>query len=289
MKRKKMRITCCFFILFLLALSCMAIAQTDPGTAGAYTKCTYTPPANSGYAAALVWYPCNSGAARLAATTLTSGYTGSYTAVSYLADHLVTHGYIVFAMTPKNRYGNNSSWTSAHKAGIAMLKSENTRQGTTAKPNPIKGKVDTSRLQVMGHSKGGGAALLAAAQLGAGVKTVQALEPYMDFSYNLSKARAKTNFITGSADSIASPDLVVAMYNSLPDTVDRTLMYFLEMDHMVFTASGDATQKIRSNKYITAFMKYHLESNSSYQTYLYGAEHKKDANWFFGYAHNTDF
>lgn len=275
--------------LLVLMLCSMAQAQTNPGSTGSFTKCTYTPPASSGYEAASVWYPCNSGNAKLAATTLTSGYTGTYSAISYLADHLVTHGYIIFAMTPNNRYGNNASWTSAHKAGIAMLKSENTRTGTKTRPNPIRGKVDATRLQIMGHSKGGGGTLLAAADFGSGIKAAQAIEPYMDFSYNLSKTRAKINCITGTQDSIASPGQVIAMYNSLPDSVDRTLMYFLGMDHMVFTSTGNATQKARSSKYITAFMKYHLDGNSAYRTYLYGAEHKKDASWFYGYAHNMDF
>ncbi len=194
-------------------------------------------------------------------------------------------------MTPNNIYGYNSSWTSAHKSGIAQLKVENTRTGTTLSPNPIKGKVDTTKLQVMGHSKGGGGTLLASASLTTGVKTAQALEPYMDFSYNLSTTKAKTNCITGTADTIASPGAVVAMYNSLPDAVERTLMYFQGMDHMVFTSTGDATQKARSTKYITAFMKYHLDGNTAYETYLYGAEHTKDMNagWFYGYARNKDF
>jgi len=289
MKRNNLYRVIYILTFMIIALCCNAPAQTNPGSTGPYSKCTYNPPASPGYEAALVWYPCSPGSARFAATTLTSGYTGTYSAISYLADHLVTHGYIVFAMTPKNRFGSNASWTAAHKAGIAMLKAENLRPATKERPNPIRGKVDTARLQIMGHSKGGGAALLAAADLGSGIKSVQALEPYIDFAYNLRNTRARINCITGTKDTIALPDQVIGMYNSLPDSVDRTLMYFLGMDHLTFTDTGDEKQKARSTRYITAFMKYHLDGNAAYRTYLYGPDHKKDASWFYGYAHNMDF
>ncbi len=49
------------------------------------------------------------------------------------------------------------------------------------------------------------------------------------------------------------------------------------------------TNNNKAKKYITAFMKYHLEGNTSYQTYLYGAEQVKDASWFYGYKHNANF
>lgn len=289
--RKALLFTVCLVVFLALFSSLSARADNDPGEKGKYRKCTYVPPANSGYYKAMVWYPCDFASEKFAATTLTSGFTGTYPVIAYLADHLVTHGYIVFAMTPNNIYGMNASWTSAHKAGIAQLKIENTRTGTIQNPNPIRGKVDTSRLQVMGHSKGGGGALLAAADLGASVKTVQALAPYMDGRFNLRNVRAATNIMTSTADSIAKPDRVVSMYNSLPDSIARTLMFFSGMDHMVYTATGNKDYQKRTTRYITAFMKYHLDGLVAYKTYLYGADHNSRMweKWFYGYAHNIDF
>jgi len=277
-------------ILILLALSFLtfsnAQAVTAPDATGSFTKCTYTPPTNSGYSAAKVYYPCTS-TGTLAATTLTGGYTNTYSNMEWLANHLVTHGYIVYAMTPTNIYGNNPIWTSAHKAGIAMLKSENTRSAST-----IKGKVNTSKLQIMGFSKGGGGALLASAALGSGVAATQALAPYMDSSYNLSAVKAKTACYTGTSDIVAYPGNVVAMYNSLPSSIDRTLGYFNGFAHTDWmTGSSANTNGNKAKKYITAFMKYHLDGDSSYSTYLYGTAHNADmsANWFYGYAHNANF
>jgi len=267
-------------------------AQGDPGSTGPYTRCTYTPPANSGYSEAKVWYPCDATGA-LAATTLISGGTKTYSDYTNLADHLASHGYIVFAMTPANPVLlSNSAWTSAQIAGIAQLKKENTRTATSSNPNPVKGKINTARLQVLGHSLGGGGTLLAAVSLGSGIKTVQALAPaIMGSSLSLSGIKAKTNVIAGASDTVASAAIVATYYNSLPATIDRTYMYFTGVDHWTFINTGAQPYRSRVFKYITAFMKYHLDGNSSYQTYLYGAEYAKDATagWFQGYAHNLCF
>lgn len=229
----------------------------------------------------------------IAATTLVSGGTKTYADYTDLAAHLASHGYIVFAMTPANEnLLSNASWTSAQKSGIAQLKIENTRSATSSNPNPIKGKIDTARLQILGHSLGGGGTLLAANSLGSGIKTAQALMPaIMSISYSLSSIKAKTNVVAGTSDSTASPSNVVRLYNKLPDAIDRTYMNFNGVDHWSFINEGSQPNKGRIFKYITVFMKYHLDGNSAYETYLYGAEHNSDMNaaWFKGYAHNMDY
>lgn len=283
-----------FWAAMCLLMTGMAVstvnAQVDPGSTGPYAKCTYTPPANSAYAEAKVWYPC-SATGTLAATTLISGGTKVYSDYTKLADHLVSHGYVVFAMTPKNpSLLSNAAWTSAQKAGIAQLKKENTRTGTSSSPNPVKGKINTARLQVLGHSLGGGGTLLAAASLGSGIKTAQALTPaIMGSTLSLISIKARTNIIAGVNDTTALPLLVAMYYNSLPLTVDKTFMNFYGVDHWTFINTGAQPYQSRVFKYITAFMKYHLDGNSAYQTYLYGQQYTNDFNagWFQAYAHNA--
>ena len=288
---KKRNMMMAFFVLAVaFVFSGSALAVTAPDAAGPYSTCTYTPPDTTGYNGAKVYYPCNP-TGTLGATTLTGGYTNTYGDMEWIANHLSKWGYIVFAMTPNNIYGYNSSWTSAHKSGIDQLKKENTRTGTILSPNPIKGKVNTAKLQIMGFSKGGGGALLASASLGTGVKTTQALAPYMDFSYSLSGVKSKTACYTGTSDVIAAPGNVVTMYNSLPDAIDRTLGYFQGFAHTDWmTGSYANSNGNKAKKYITAFMLYHLDGNTAYETYLYGAEHTKDMNnnWFYKYARNKD-
>ncbi len=266
-----------------LAFCSMALAVTSPDANGPYSTCTYTPPDTSSYNGAKVYYPCNISGTH-GATTLTGGFTNVYGDMAWIANHLSKWGYIVFAMTPNNNWGNNPEWTNAHKAGISQLKKENTRSGS-----PIKGKVSTAKLQIMGFSKGGGGTLLASASLGSAIKTTQALAPYMDSYYNLSGIKSPTICYTGTSDIIAAPSAVVTMYNSLPGSIKKTLGYFNGFGHTQWMpGSSNNTNTNRAKKYITAFMLYHIDGNASYKTYLYGTEHNKDASWFYQYKYSSN-
>ena len=266
-------------IIFVAA--CSAIAEsgsTDPSLKGAFTRCSYKPPQNSGYLTAEVWYPCETAKGPFAATTLMAGYFNTHDDMRWLTYHLVTHGYIIFAMTHTDAMGNTPLWTNAHKAGIAMLKSENTR--TDSK---IKGLVDTSKLQIMGYGKGGGGALLASAGLGSEVKSTQALAPCMDEGYDLNEIKSATICYAGRNDENSPPGKVVSMYKDF--SFEKALAYFKNFPYSDWINTGDATNQTHAKIYITSWMKYYLDGDKKYETYLYGEQHESHlkADWFYDF------
>ncbi len=247
----------------------------DPAIAGPFTKCTYSSNlSDSGYSKAVVSYPCETDQGPFAATTLTGGFSNTKKDVEWLGNHLVTHGYIIIAMTPNNVFGFNSSWQKAHNAGIAKLRSENTRA-----ESPIQGLVRTADLQIMGFSKGGGGALLAAADQGADIRATQALAPYMDFSYDLSGIRSATIVHAGSSDIIASDRYAKEMFQALPVSVDRTLVNYRRARHLDWVGrSGNYRDRFQT--YITSWMKVYLDRDASYQSYIDGYQ-----DWFDEFVH----
>lgn len=257
-----------------------SVAPTDRGP---YTKCTYSSDnsdrngrtaqlSDRDYRDAIVYYPCEKNAGPFPATTLTGGFTNTKEEMDWVGSHVVTHGYVVIAMTPNNEMGTNIYWRQAHNAGIAKLKSENNRSGS-----PISGLVNTNALQIMGFSKGGGGTLLAASDQGAAVKSAQALAPYMDSqTYNINGVRAATICYTGTDDRVAPPQPVVRMYNSLPFSIEKTLAYFRSMPHAAWMMDGTYEQHQKALTYITSWMKVHLSGDSSYAGYIDGSQ-----NWFF--------
>jgi hypothetical protein len=250
----------------------------DPAGIGNSTTCTYVSGlSNPNYASAVVYYPCT-GSGPFSATTLTGGFTNTKEDMDWLASHLTTHGFIIIAMTPNNNLGTNPEWTAAHMAGISVLKSENSRSSS-----PIYGKVNTNALQIMGFSKGGGGALLASANMGSQIKATQAMAPYMDFAYNLNGVSSTTICYTSTADFIAFPRNVVDMYNSLPDSITRTLAYFEGISHTDWYGSS-GNYRDRMKTYITSWMKVYLDNNSAYGSYIQGNQ-----GWFFAFARNEDY
>lgn len=262
-----------------------AIAEpmaADPSLKGAFTRCSYKPPPNPGYLTAEVWYPCETAKGPFAATTLMAGFFNSHDDMRWLAYHLVTHGYIIFGMTPTDVMGNNPLWTEAHKAGIAMLKSENARGDSK-----LKGLVDTNRLQLMGYGKGGGGALLASATLGSEVKSTQALAPYMDAGYDLDEIKSATICYAGRNDDTSPPGKVVSMYKDF--SFEKALAYFKNFPYTDWINTGDAVNQTHAKIYITSWMKYYLDGDKNYETYLYGEQHESHmkAGWFYDYRRAT--
>lgn len=249
--------------------------DANPATPGPFTKCTYTSNlSDRGYSSAIVYYPCQTNQGPFAGTTLTGGYTNTKEDMEWLGNHLVTHGYIIIAMTPNNTWGTNSTWREAHNAGIAKLRSENTRTGS-----PIRGLVRTGDLQIMGFSKGGGGALLAASDQGSGIRTTQALAPYMDFSYNLSGIRSATIVHTGSSDSIAPARRGKEMFDALPTSIDRTYAEYSRASHTDWYGRS-GSYRDRFQTYITGWMKVYLDRDTSYRTYINGSQ-----SWLSDYVH----
>lgn len=271
------------YMAFALALFLGSACEPEPPPAegpaapGDYSECSYTSGlSHSDYSSARVFYPCETEDGPFAATTVTGGWTNTKEDMDWLSEHVVTHGYIVFAMTPNNNTGNNPEWERAHKAGISMLESENAESGS-----PIYGLVDTGALQVMGFSKGGGGALLASSDLGSQIQSTQALAPYMDSGYDLSGVDSATITYTGTEDTIASPGAVVDMYNSLPDAIERTLAYFDGVTHLDWVNGGSYQDRMKT--YITSWMKVYLDGDASYEEYIDGHQ-----SWFYEFAHNAD-
>lgn len=273
---------------FGAALAFCTLATTAhasaPGSNGSSTVCSYTTGLTSlSYASARVSYPCNlSGTAP--ATTLTGGFTNTKEQMYWLADHLTSHGYIVITMTPNNILGTPLNWETAHKGGIDKLKSENTRLLSA-----IRGKVDTSKLGIMGFSMGGGGTLLAAADLGTDVKTAVPLAPWLGTlipSYR--NIKAKTLIISGSSDSVAFPGIIAGYYNNLPTSITRGLAELRGADHSDFySITASSSQQTRVKTLTTAWLKSYLNGDGSYLTYLNGAAHNSNvsAGWYAQYQY----
>lgn len=263
----------------LLLGSTAANAALSPASPGADSVCSYTSGLSSwDYSSAIVTYPCNLSKSTYPATTLTGGYSNTKEDMTWLANHLTSHGYIVIAITPNNILGSPPGWATAHKGGIAKLKSETTRSAS-----PIYKKVATSKLGIAGFSMGGGGALLAAADLKKDIKTAIPLAPYLGVSSpDYSSISAKTLIQAGANDTISYPSVVASYYQSLPTSLTRALTTFRDASHLDWINSGSATQHARFKTLVTSWMKLYLDGDSAYQTHLDGAEHDRHLaeDWF---------
>lgn len=267
--------------LTFAAFAATAQAGPAPGSSGGQSVCNYSTGLTSlSYSSARVSYPCNlSGTAP--ATTLTGGFTNTKEDMYWLANHLSSHGFIVITITPNNILGTPLNWETAHKGGVDKLKSENTRL-----LSPIRGKVDTNKLGIMGFSMGGGGTLLAAADLGTQVKTAVPLAPWLGTlipSYR--NIKAKTFIISGASDSIAFPGTIRGYYNNLP-SITKGIAEVRGASHLDwFGITASSSQQTRFKTLTTAWLKSYLQGDTSYLPYFSGANHNANvsAGWYTQY------
>ena len=252
-----------------------------PDAQGPKSVCDYSLGLSSlSYASARVSYPCDlSGPAP--ATTLTGGYTNTKEQMYWLADHLSSHGFIVITMTPNNTLGTPLNWETAHKGGVDKLKDENGRLLSA-----LRNKVDTSKLGIMGFSMGGGGTLLAAADLGNEIKTAVPLAPWLGtLSQTYRNITAKTLVVSGSSDLVAFPGTIAGYYSNLPTNITRGWAEFTGVSHNDFySIAASSTYQTRIKSLVTSFLKVNLAGDTSYQSYLNGANH--NASWYTNYQYH---
>ena len=110
--------------------------------------------------------------------------------------------------------------------------------------SPINGKVDTTKLAIMGHSLGGGAALAAAQELGSEIKAVIPLMPYCcelgaSFEGDYSGLTVPTLIFSSSEDTVAPPaGHARALYDSIADSTNKAYIEFAEGTHNLPTNGG---------------------------------------------------
>jgi predicted dienelactone hydrolase len=216
--------------------------------------------------------------------TFTGGITNVKEQVAWLADHVVTYGFVLIVMTPTNNMSVTTDvWKNAMLGGLDMLESENNRPSS-----PIYNLVDTNRLGIMGFSMGGGGTLKAANAVGSRIKTALSLAPHEDpvdpsMYTNISVPTVVT---TGTNDSICPRDSVKAIFDCLPDDLERLFVNFTDAHHVDWMdLLGDATTHDRFKTFVVAWLKYYLEGDPSYETYLSGQMHdlQDAAGWFTEY------
>lgn len=218
----------------------------------------------SGASAAKLYYPANLSSV-VGATTMSAGYTQNLSNVEWLSTRLAQQGYVVLGMTPSNNWGMVSGWITMHKNGISKLQQLNSSHAA------LRGKIDTNKLQISGHSKGGGGSLAAAAQLGGSVASVVAMAPYCGGEYSMSSLRsmrANTFIQAGGGDTLATNSMTREEYGYLPGTISKMYQEYSGMSHMSFTngATGSTANTLSTDT--IAWMKYYLDGDTSKKSTL---------------------
>ncbi len=254
---------------FSLSASSERLSLPDPGKTGTYNVKTYTPKASaSGYKSAIIYYPSESTGNLLPAITLSGGFTNVKEQMSWLGQHLASHGLVTIVFTPtSNTVGDAQIWANGHKASLETLVKEQSLASS-----PLYGRINLKRMGVSGYSYGGAGAILAANQK---PDLVAAAVPLCAYQPARPTSPIPYLFVTGTADSVASPAAILRVYNSTSTGQPKAFARFNGVSHFDIINGGRYHESIA--RYVTAWSLRFLADNLDYSVYLNGDIAKKNA------------
>ncbi|KJS33648.1 MAG: hypothetical protein VR64_02680 [Desulfatitalea sp. BRH_c12] len=243
-------------VLFVAASLIFFFNACEPGGGNVGT---YDISSGSGISSARVFYPNNiSDLSSVGATTLSSGMGGSKEGMYWLAEPLAEAGMVVIAVSASDNQ-TVGGYERAHKGGLALLAAENQRSGS-----PIRGKIGQSG--IIGYSKGGGAVINVASELGDDVRTCVALAPWSPSPTR--NHTAATMILTGTTDAIAPAYMGSGAYESLPAGVPKLYASMIGEGHFYWNSRSTLGSE---TDFIKAWLQYYLENNqSAYSVYSNG-------------------
>lgn len=247
-------------------------------TDGAYQVGMYTDlPDVPEFGDATIYYPIDA-PGRVGGVAISPGYTERQSHIEWWGPRLASHGFIVLTLDTNTPQDRPELRADALIAAVELMRSEDTRDGS-----PIRGRVDARKMAVMGHSMGGGGALIAADRMGDDLRASIPYTPWQPEG-NFSRTTAPTLLIAGSADRIAGVgDHAWPHFQSLPTSLPRVYMEFDEGDHFIAdTTRGADLPTI--GRYAIAWLKLYVDGDERYRDFIFGDARTGDEGKFSRYV-----
>jgi dienelactone hydrolase len=227
-----------------------------------------SPAAAAGYGGGTISYPTDTSEGPFGAVAVCPGYTGVQRSMQWLGPRLASNGFVVIVIDTLSPTHNAEQRAVQLIAALNQVIAFSSTVG-----HPLLGRVDGNRLGVMGHSYGGGGALLAGTN-NPSLKAVIPLAPYYE-STSFPRLVVPT-LVVGCQRDVVAPVAVraIPMYESIPAPVSKAYLELAGGDHLcVETGNGN---KAIQGKYAVAWMKRFVDDDVRYSPFLCGAPHEAD-------------
>lgn len=239
----------------------------DPSVRGSFNVQTYTQGLQSAaYQSAMVFYPTGVNEnKKLPVTTLSGGYSNTKETMTWVGEHLASHGMIVIAFTPTNNFTTDPSfWARGHTGAFKKIQEEGARSAS-----PIKGMVDPRRIGIMGFSMGGAGTILAVDELKGEAAAAIALCPYQP---KVPGAKTPILYITGTNDTTARPGPVIDAFERTQTGAPKALENIQGLGHGDIVRTNTFRKQLARS--ITSWMGLYVGKNENFRQFLDGSNLK---------------
>jgi dienelactone hydrolase len=258
-----------------MGLASAAFAQPtleSLGKRGSYQVAYYSQlPPKDEYAAATLYFPANRGT-DFGGVVISPGYTEVQENLAWWGQHLASWGYAVLIVDTNTTQDNPQLRADALMAAIETVRGEGVRAGS-----PIRGKILDNNMAVMGHSMGGGGALLAANAHSDQIKAAIPFTPWLP-NGDFSEVAVPTLVLAGEDDQIAKvAEHAWPHYQSLADDIPRMYAEVADGNHFIANSVTE-NEGLRPNIDVqdlvgalaVAWLKLYVDGDEDYRAVLYG-------------------
>ncbi len=223
----------------------------------------------AGYGGGTISYAADTSEGPFGVVAVTPGFFGVRYSMSWLGPRLASHGFVVIVIDTLQPNDDAHQRAQQLAAALDQVVAFGNTEG-----HALHGRIDGYRRGVVGHSYGGGGALLAAVN-DPSLRAVIPLAPYYEIP-SFATLRVPTLVVGCEKDVVATVDrMAIPIYESIPPSVDKAYLELAGGDHLcVETGNGD---KAIQGKYVVAWAKRFLDDDTRYSPFLCGPPHDTEA------------
>ncbi|QNP67010.1 alpha/beta hydrolase family protein [Streptomyces genisteinicus] len=206
----------------------------------------------TGFGGGTIYYPTSTADGTFGAVAISPGFTAYQSSIAWLGPRLASQGFVVFTIDTNTTLDQPDSRGRQLLAALDYL----------TQRSSVRGRIDTSRLGVMGHSMGGGGTLEAAKSR----PSLQAAIPLTGWNLDTSWPEITTPTLVIGADGDTVAPVAShsePFYQSLPSSLDKAYLELNNASH--FTPN---TSDTTIAKYSISWLKRFIDNDTRYEQFL---------------------
>ncbi|MEV4941291.1 bis(hydroxyethyl) terephthalate hydrolase [Streptomyces zaomyceticus] len=206
----------------------------------------------TGFGGGTIYYPTSTSDGTFGAVVISPGFTALQSSIAWLGPRLASQGFVVFTIDTNTTLDQPDSRGRQLLAALDYLTQRST----------VRGRVDATRLGVMGHSMGGGGTLEAAKSR----PSLKAAVPLTAWNTDKTWPEITTPTLVIGADGDTIAPVAThsePFYQSLPASLDKAYLELNGATHFTPNASNTTIAK-----YSIAWLKRFIDDDTRYEQFL---------------------
>ncbi|MET9434981.1 dienelactone hydrolase family protein [Streptomyces sp. NPDC006551] len=206
----------------------------------------------TGFGGGTVYYPTSTADGTFGAVVISPGFTATQSSIAWLGPRLASQGFVVFTIDTNTTMDQPDSRGRQLLAALDYL----------TQRSVVRGRIDSTRLGVMGHSMGGGGALEAAKSR----PSLQAAIPLTGWNTDKTWPEISTPTLVVGADGDTIAPVAShsePFYENLPSSLDKA---YLELNGATHFTPNTSNTTIA--KYSVSWLKRFIDNDTRYEQFL---------------------